>query len=54
MIPENPPVSSIIATLLTFSNRLLTTHAPPTYAKPRQAKLLLFLKVRTEQFSFMD
>jgi hypothetical protein len=30
MIPLNPPVSSMMATLLTFSKRLLTTHAPPT------------------------
>lgn len=35
MIPENPPVSSTIATELTFSNLLFTTHAPPTYANPR-------------------
>jgi len=34
MIPENPPVSSTMATLFTFSNLLLTTQAPPTYANP--------------------
>lgn len=34
MIPLKPPVSSMMATLLTFSRRLLTTQAPPTYAKP--------------------
>lgn len=34
IIPENPPVSSIMATLLTFSSRLFTTQAPPTYANP--------------------
>ena len=34
MIPENPPLSSMMATLFTFSSRLLTTQAPPTYAKP--------------------
>lgn len=30
MMPLKPPVSSMIATLLTFSKRLLTTQAPPT------------------------
>lgn len=30
IIPLKPPVSSMIATLLTFSSRLLTTQAPPT------------------------
>lgn len=34
MIPLKPPVSSMMATLLTFSKRLLTTQAPPTYANP--------------------
>jgi len=34
MMPEKPPVSSMIATLLTFSRRLFTTQAPPTYANP--------------------
>lgn len=30
IIPLKPPVSSMIATLFTFSRRLLTTQAPPT------------------------
>ena len=30
IIPEKPPVSSTMATLLTFSSLLLTTQAPPT------------------------
>ena len=34
-MPLNPPVSSMMATEFTFSRRLLTTQAPPTYAKPR-------------------
>ena len=34
MIPEKPPVSSTMATELTFSSLLLTTQAPPTQAKP--------------------
>lgn len=41
MIPEKPPVSSMMATLLTFSRRLLTTQAPPTYANPGQEILFL-------------
>lgn len=36
IMPLKPPVSSIMATELTFSRRLLTTQAPPTYAKPVQ------------------
>lgn len=40
MIPEKPPVSSMMATELTFSNRLFTTHAPPTYAKPDIKRVL--------------
>lgn len=42
MIPENPPVSSTMATELTFSKRLFTTQAPPTYANPKH----YFLNVR--------
>lgn len=30
MMPLKPPVSSMMATLFTFSSRLLTTQAPPT------------------------
>lgn len=41
IIPLKPPVSSIIATLLTFSNLLFTTQAPPTYANPTVYKMEL-------------
>ena len=48
IMPEKPPVSSTIATELTFSSLLFTTQAPPTYAKPAVPRLhspcLVFLR----------
>lgn len=41
MIPLNPPVSSMIATEFTFSRRLFTTQAPPTYANPARKEYSL-------------
>lgn len=49
MIPENPPVSSMMATLLTFSNLLLTTQAPPTYANPKIHRNIFISREYTQQ-----
>lgn len=53
IIPLKPPVSSIIATLLTFSNLLFTTQAPPTYANPRvNKKWIIDLEINVFKVSF--
>lgn len=53
MIPLNPPVSSMIATEFTFSRRLFTTQAPPTYANPARKEFFSTLLVCASRLRFL-